>query len=181
MKRAGWLLVLILAVSGPSSAAIEMRSVALPGAPLAMMPARDAQGTPGLALLFAKGEERSLSFLDPATGRLEVLAAKLPEEAASLHSFDFGNGPRLLVGGQGILYSVGPDGALEKILEDPGFTPGSLRDATGTLKAYVSPGVSAPKAFTIRIVISEAVFVSARRAPNSASMSGTAASAATEA
>lgn len=136
MRRAGWLLVLTLAAAGPASASPEgiMRAVSLPGRPLAMTPARDAQGVPGLALLFAEGEERTLRFLDPATGRLAVLAAKLPEEAASLHSFDFGSGPRLFVGGRGVLYTVGQDGALAKILEDPGFEPGSLRGVTGTLK-----------------------------------------------
>jgi hypothetical protein len=132
MRRAGWLLLLLLAA--PLSASTEMRAVALPGRPLAMTPARGPQGAPGLALLFVDGEERTLRFFDPATGRLEVLNAKLPEEVTSLHSFDFGSGPRLLLGGQGVLYSVGQDGALEKILEDPGFTPGSLRGVTGTLK-----------------------------------------------
>lgn len=134
MRRAGWLVLILILLAGPSSASTEMKAISLPGSPQAMMPARDAQGTPGLALLFVKEEERSLRFLDPVSGRLEVLAANLPEEAASLHSFDFGSGPRLLVGGKGVLYSVGPDGALEKILEDPGFTPGSLRGVTGTLK-----------------------------------------------
>lgn len=134
MRRAIWLLLIPALAVDPATASTQIRAVALPGRPLAMAPARDAQGTPGLALLFVEEEERSLRFLDTATGRLEVLAAKLPEEVVSLHSFDFGSGPRLLAGGQGVLYSVGPDGALEKLLEDPGFTPGSLRGVTGTLK-----------------------------------------------
>ncbi|HEV2846549.1 MAG TPA: hypothetical protein VG477_16965 [Thermoanaerobaculia bacterium] len=135
MRRAGWLLVLLLAVPAASrAAAADLRAVSLPSKALAMAPARDAQGAPGLALLFAEGEERSLRFLDPATGRLEVLAAKLPEEVVSLHSFDFGNGPQLVLGARGALYSVGKEGALEKLLEDPGFEPQSLRGFTGTLK-----------------------------------------------
>lgn len=136
MKRAGWLpvLILVLGAAPLAAGAPEMRAVSLPGPPLAMTPARNFQGAPGLALLFAEGEERSLHFLDPATGRLEVLAASLPKEAASLHSVDFGNGPRLLVGGRGVLYGVGQDGGLEKLLEDPGFEPGSLRGVTTTLK-----------------------------------------------
>ncbi|HEY9421422.1 MAG TPA: hypothetical protein VIW92_08410 [Thermoanaerobaculia bacterium] len=137
MRRAGWLLVFALALPAGSLSAAgapEIRTISLPSRPLAMTPARDAQGSPGLALLFEEGEERSLRFLDPATGRLEVLVAKLPKEVQSLHSIDFGDGPRLFAGSKGVLYSVGKDGGVQKLLEDPGFEPASLRGLTGTLK-----------------------------------------------
>lgn len=133
MRRAACLLILGLALGTSAGAATNLRTVALPGDALSMAPARDAQGAPGLALLFADGEERSLRFLDPATGRMETLATALPKEAVSLHSLDFGNGPQLLLGAKGVLYSV-QDGKVEKLLEDPGFTPQSLRGLNGTLK-----------------------------------------------
>lgn len=104
---------LLLAAPGvnvATSGAAETLTIELPGEILRMAPAHDPAGRPGLALLVALGQAKSLWFLDPAAHAVEQLAFGLHEEVSALTAFDLDGDGRAtpVLGMPGVLFA--PDG-----------------------------------------------------------------------